>query len=83
MTIGGGKETNLLIMGEKKGDWQPVEKTYYNKNGFLALDPFIGCEFVVSEAFHLTLKTDWLNCFNKTCKMPTGPRIYFGFIFSH
>ena len=42
-------------MGEKKGDWQPVEKTYYNKNGFLALDPFIGCEFVVSEAFHLTL----------------------------
>ena len=83
LTIGGGKETNLLIMGEKRGIWEPVENTYYNKQGFFALDPFLGCDFVVSESFHLTIKTDWLNCINKAYKIPSGPRLYIGFIFYH
>ncbi|MCQ2142609.1 MAG: hypothetical protein MJY56_00925 [Bacteroidales bacterium] len=25
----------------------------------------IGCDFIVSEAFHLTLKADWLNAISK------------------
>lgn len=83
LTAGGGANTNLLIMGEKQEEWEPVENTYYNKQGFFALDPFIGCDFVVSEAFHLTLKTDWLNCINKTYRIPSGPRLYLGFIFYH
>ena len=83
LTIGGGTNTNLLILGEKQGIWEPVENTYYNKRGFFALDPFLGCDFVVSESFHLTLKTDWLNCINKTYRIPSGPRLYLGFIFYH
>ena len=35
------------------------------------------------EAFHLTFKTDWLNCINKTYRIPSGPRLYLGFIFYH
>ena len=69
LTIGGGTNTNLLILGEKQG--------------FFALDPFLGCDFVVSESFRLTLKTDWLNCINKAYKIPSGPRLYLGFIFYH
>lgn len=49
-----------------------------------AVDPFIGCDFIVSEAFHLTLKADWLNAISKNRdSWLTGPRIYFGFIFYH
>lgn len=39
--------------------------------------------YVVSDAFHLTLKADWLNCMNKEYRMPSGPRLYMGFIFYH
>lgn len=83
LTIGGGASTNLLIMGEKAGDWKPVENTYYNRKAFLALDPFIGCDYIISEAFHLTLKADWLNCINSDHVIPSGPRLYLGFIFHH
>lgn len=83
LTVGGGVNTNLLIKGEKPGDWQPLEDTYYNRKGFFALDPFVGCDYVVSEAFHLTLKADWLNCICKGDRIPSGPRVYVGFIFYH
>lgn len=83
LTVGGGANTNLLVMGERREIWEPVEDTYFNKQGFFALDPFFGCDFVVSESFHLTLKTDWLNCVNKAYKIPSGPRLYLGFIFYH
>lgn len=83
LTVGGGVNTNLLILGENAGDWTPVDNTYYNRNSFFALDPFIGCDFIISESFHLTIKADWLNCINGNCRIPSGPRLYFGFIFYH
>lgn len=83
LTIGGGVNTNLLIRGESAGDWEPVDNAYYNRNGFLALDPFVGCDYIVSDAFHLTLKADWLNCISRDCRIPSGPRLYLGFIFYH
>lgn len=83
ITIGGGVDTNLIIKGENAGDWEPVGNTYYNRNAFFALDPFIGCDYIVSDAFHLTLKADWLNCVNRNLTIPSGPRLYLGFIFYH
>ena len=83
LTAGGGANTNLLVTGEKRGDWEVLEGSYYNKRGFFALDPFIGCDYVISESFHLTLKVDWLNCISAESGMPSGPRLYAGFIFFH
>lgn len=31
----------------------------------------------------LTLKADWLNCINAKYRIPSGPRLYVGFIFNH
>ena len=82
-TVGGGMETAFYIFEGVKHDWLP-EDAVYNKKPFFALDPFAGVEYAVSDALHLTLKADWLLAFNKDgLNRPMGPRIYFGFIFSH
>lgn len=83
LTIGGGVNTNLLMKGDPVPDWEPVDDAYFSKRAFLAIDPFIGCDYVVSDAFHLALKADWLNCINGKSRMPSGPRLYVGFIFYH
>lgn len=83
LTIGGGANTNLLIKGEAVPAWEPVEDTYFNKQSFLAVAPFAGCDYVLSESFHLTVKVDMVNCINGNYRIPTGPRLYFGFIFYH
>lgn len=83
LTIGGGVNTNLIMKGNPVPDWEPVDNTYFNKRAFLAIDPFIGCDYIVSDTFHLTLKADWLNCINAKYRIPSGPRLYVGFIFYH
>ncbi|MBQ0096405.1 MAG: hypothetical protein KBS53_01975 [Bacteroidales bacterium] len=48
------------MKGNPVPDWEPVDNTYFNKQAFLAIDPF-----------------------NGKCKIPSGPRLYVGFIFYH
>ena len=83
LTLGGGASTTLLMPGEPQSDWAPIDGTLFHKQGFMALDPFVGCDFIVSEAMHLTLKADYLHCLGKDVSIPWGPRIYFGFLFYH
>ena len=83
-TVGGGMETAFYIFEGDKHDWLPEANAVYNKKPFFAVDPFIGMEYAVGEALHLTMKIDWLLAFNNDgLNRPMGPRIYFGFIFSH
>lgn len=83
LTIGGGGLTDLLIMKEAPSQWGPVEKAYYAKQGFMAIDPFIGCDFIATKALHITLKLDCLCGIGRDLHMPMGPRLYLGFIFYH
>lgn len=84
LTVGGGAVTSYLMFDGYKGDWTPEENSIFNKTGFVAINPYIGCDYIVSKAFHLTLKLDFLNGFNgKELYLPTGPRLYLGFIFYH
>ncbi len=84
LTVGGGSMTSFLMMEGDKGDWHPEEKTIFNKTGFVAIDPYIGCDYIVSKAFHLTLKLDFLQGLSRQdLYLPTGPRLYLGFIFFH
>ena len=83
-TVGGGMETAFYIFEGDKNDWLPEPDAVYNKKPFFAVDPFIGVEYAVGDALHLTLKADWLLAINNDgLNRPMGPRIYFGFIFSH
>ena len=82
-TVGGGMETAFYMTGDKH-DWLPEASAVYNKMPFLAVDPFVGLEYAAGEALNLTIKADWLLGFNSDgLNRPMGPRIYFGFIFTH
>lgn len=83
-TVGGGMETAFYMFEGDKHGWTPEANAVYNKNPFVAVDPFIGVDYAVGEALRLTLKADWLLAIRKAgLNQPMGPRIYFGFIFAH
>ena len=83
-TVGGGMETSCYIFEGDKHDWVPEGSLVYRKQGFFALDPFVGCDIAVGEALRLTVKADWLMAINNEgLNKPLGPRVYFGIIFAH
>ena len=83
-TIGGGKETTYLMFEGDSSDWTPEPNAVFRKEGFVAVDPFVGCDISLGEAMRVTLKIDWLLAMRKSgLNSPTGPRIYVGFIFAH
>lgn len=83
LTLGGGASTTLLMAESPQEDWKPIDGTLYHRQGFMAVDPFVGCDFIVGKAMHLTLKADWLHCLGRGVSLPSGPRVYFGFLFYH
>lgn len=84
VTVGGGARVSSLMLEGNISDWEKEESFIFNKQKFLAVAPFIGTDFVVTPKFHLTLKVDCLNAINKDgIILPTGPRIYFGFLMYH
>lgn len=83
LTLGGGAMTTLLMMEEPASAWAPVDGSYYHKQLFMAVDPFVGCDYIVSGPMHLTLKVDYLCAFSESRLLPHGPRVYFGFLFYH
>ena len=83
LTLGGGAMTTLLMYEDPASPWAPINGTRYHKQGFMAIDPFIGCDFIVSGPMHLTLKVDYLCPLSGSTLLPHGPRVYFGFLFYH
>ena len=83
LTLGGGAMTTLLMFEEPASAWAPIGNTRYHKQGFLAIDPFAGCDFIVAGPMHLTLKVDYLCALSDAKLLPHGPRIYIGFLFYH
>ena len=83
LTIGGGAMTTLLMFEEPASAWAPIDGTRYHKQGFMAIDPFVGCDFIVSGPMHLTLKVDYLCALSDSKLLPHGSRVYFGFLFYH
>ncbi|MBO6082223.1 MAG: hypothetical protein J6P46_04280 [Bacteroidales bacterium] len=83
LTLGGGALTTLLMFEEPASAWAPVDGTRYHRQGFMAIDPFVGCDFIVSKAMHLTLKLDYLCALSASKLLPHGPRLYIGFLFYH
>lgn len=83
LTLGGGAMTTLLMFEEPASTWAPVDGTRYRKQGFMAIDPYIGCDFIVSKPMHLTLKVDYLCAISESKLLPHGPRVYIGFLFYH
>lgn len=83
LSIGGGAQTTFLMFDHDPKAWTPTDGVIFQKTGFFEIDPYIGCDYLISERFHLTLKLDHMFAFGKDLQMPKGPRIYFGFVFFH
>jgi len=81
VTLGGGAMTAVLMTETPSEAWAPIDGTRYRKQGFMAVDPFVGCDFILTKAIHLTLKVDCLCGFGRDLQMPVGPRVYFGVLF--
>ncbi len=79
----GGAMTTLLMFEEPASAWAPVDGTRYHRQGFMAIDPFVGCDFIVAGPTHLTLKVDYLCALSESKLLPHGPRVYIGFLFYH
>ena len=41
----------------------------------MAIDPFVGCDFIVAGPMHLTLKVDYLCALSESELLPHGPRL--------
>lgn len=83
-TVGGGMETSYLMFDGSANDWKPEDKAVFKKEGFFAVDPFVGCDIALGEAVRVTVKMDWLLALRRSgLNAPTGPRLYVGFIFAH
>ena len=51
---------------------------------FFYVTPYVGCDYCMTSKVHLTFRLDWMLAFHKNeLRMPTGPRLYFGFMFCH
>lgn len=84
VTIGGGSRTCTLMIEGDKQDWEKEENVIFNKKPFFAVTPFIGTDIVITKKFHLTVKLDYLFGINRgELLMPTGPKLYFGFLMYH
>jgi len=83
LTTGGGANTDLLMLVSPSSEWGKVGESYFRHKGFFFIDPFIGCDYSLTDVIHLTVKTDFLTPVGKNLQMPIGPRLYFGILFFH
>ena len=85
LTVGGGGVKNVTALEDTTGDFiLDNGTTSYRKYTFMALAPFIGVEYALTERIHLVIKADWLlDMTSGQTDFVRGPRIYFGFMFCH
>lgn len=65
--------TALLMFEQPASPWAPIGGTIHHRQGFMAIDPFVGSDFIVSGPMHLPLKVDYLCAFSNANLLPAGP----------
>lgn len=83
-TIGGGSIKGLYILEGNQDDWAKEENTLFHKNSFFYITPYVGLDYCMTKKVHLTFRFDWMLAFHKqSLVLPTGPKLYIGFMFTH
>lgn len=83
-SVGGGSMRSFYLLQGNQCDWQEEEKTLFHKQPFVYVDPYLGIDWCMTQKVHLTFRLDWLLAFHQqTFVLPTGPRLYVGFMFCH
>ena len=82
--VGGGAMRTLSVVEGTEEDWQPEQYAMLTKQGFGYVNPYMGMDWCMTKRVHLTLRMDWMLAFaDKQLIFPTGPRLFFGFMFCH
>ena len=83
-TIGGGSIKGLYILDGDQNSWDKDANSTFHKQSFFYITPYVGCDYCLTRKVHITFRLDWMLAIHKSelC-LPTGPRLYFGFMFCH
>lgn len=80
--VGGGSQKNLTISESYGDDYKVEDNTLYRKYGFMAVTPYAGVEFAITEKVRFTFKADYLmNVSNPQSDFLRGVRFFIGFSF--
>ena len=83
-TIGGGSLKGLYIVEGDQNSWTKDANSTFHKQAFFYVTPYVGCDYCLTRKVHITFRLDWMLAFHKNeLVLPTGPRLYFGFMFTH
>ncbi|MBR4264014.1 MAG: hypothetical protein IKQ48_05510 [Paludibacteraceae bacterium] len=83
-TIGGGSMKGLYILEGDQNSWTRDANSTFHKQSFFYVTPYVGCDYCLTRKVHITFRVDWMLAVHKSeLLMPTGPRLYFGFMFTH
>ena len=83
-TIGGGSMKGLYILEGDQNSWAKDANSTFHKQSFFYISPYVGCDYCLTRKVHITFRFDWMLAIHKNeLLMPTGPRLYFGFMFTH
>lgn len=82
LCFGGGKTSTLLVFDGIDNDWCAEPNTVLHNESFLFLNPYIGVEYALTDAIHLTVRADRLMPMAGVFA-PIGIRCYVGFVFTH
>lgn len=82
--IGGGSMKGLYIQEGDQNSWEQDANSTFHKQSFFYITPYVGCDYCLTRKVHITFRLDWMLAFHqRETVMPTGPRLYFGFMFCH
>lgn len=82
--IGGGSYSNLTLYSKNLDDYIVEENASYRKYGFMAITPYIGIEFPLTDKISLNCMLDViLNVTHWSNDFTTGPRLHLGILFNH
>ena len=83
-SIGGGAMHSLMVVDGSQDDWTPETLSILNKQSFVYVGPYVGMDVCLTKRIHFTFRLDWMLAFaQKSILLPTGPRLYVGFMFCH
>lgn len=82
ITLGGGSVKNLTLLQDSPLDFITEQAASYRSYPFMALCPFMGLEYSLTQKIHLICKIDYLmNVSSPQEDFVRGPRFYLGFMF--
>lgn len=82
--MGGGAMRSLYMLDGDQDTWERQSDSYFHKQSFFYVTPYVGCDYCMTRKLHLTFRLDWMLAFHHNeLTMPTGPRLYLGLMFTH